>query len=205
MADEPKPLSEQLTAEQKPLLEAALKQARDAAAAETKTQLEEARKKAVPAKYELKFADNSPLAADQERIAAFARERGLSQEDAAKLVAHTQEVVDGVLGRQKASLPELAKKWEADTKADKDLGGDKYPATQANVRRVMDAFAEANPESSLGKLLNESGYGNHPEWIRLVNWIGKAMGEDGGLKKLPGDKKPDRKNTADVLYGNKAS
>jgi len=50
------------------------------------------------------------------------------------------------------------------------------------VKLVMDKIApEGSKLEGFKKLVNETGYGNHPEFVRFVEAIGKLMGEDKGL------------------------
>ena len=197
-----KPEQTTLTPEEKTWFDAQVKTASDLAVTKFKTDDEAARKAKIPEKYTFKFTDNSPLdpKADAETIAAFARKHGFSTEQATELLTHQEELAGGVLERQKQNLATTTAKWLDETKADKDLGGDNYNTTLTHVKRAMDKFA---PEGSkLRTLLNESGYGNHPEWVRFVSAIGKAMAEDraGGLGTGGGNKQLTEEERALRLY-----
>lgn len=193
--------AEGLTAEQKPLFDAELKKAADDAVAKHKAEAEDARKKAIPDKYEVKFSENSPLDVntDTEKIAATARKLGLSQEQAAEFVKHHDEVAAGIVARQQHAIAQQADKWKAETTADKDLGGTNMATTLANVKRVMDRFAPGD-DHPFRKFMNETGYGNHPAYVRMFNELGKAMAEE-KFKGGPGDPGSKKLEDWEIVYG----
>lgn len=200
-------LTGSLNADQKTFFDNHLKAVSDAAVTKFKTDDAEARKKAVPEKYEFKIADGSPLdpQGDVEKIAAYARKHGLSNEQAQELLEANHEIASAVVSRQHVDLTDKAQKLEAETWSDKELGGEKKTVTELNIKRVMDRFA---PETStLGKefraLMNEIPYGNDRRWVAFVNEIGKAMAEDKPLSIFGGGGGGGGKETktlADALY-----
>ena len=156
----------------------ALKQAQETAVTTFKTEQETARAKAVPEKYELKFAAQSPLDTpeDRETIAAYCKQHKLSNEQAQTYLSLMEERASALTARQIAARESEAEAWRRQVETDKDLGGKNLETTLGHAQRVMDRFA---PEGSpLRTFLNESGFGNHPEVVRLIASIGKAMAED---------------------------
>jgi hypothetical protein len=153
---------------------------------------------AAPEKYELKLGENTPLdQSDVDKVAAYARERGLSNEQAQAILDQRHEAATGVTQRQQDMLAAARTKWANDTKGDPEIGGTNFDGTLANVKLVMDKFA---PEGSgFRSLLDASGYGNHPEFVRFVNAIGKAMREDKPVTQGAGT--GGQRTHADVLYG----
>lgn len=187
-----------LNTEQKTHIENTLKKAAEDAVTKFKTESEDARKKAIPDKYTLKATDNSPLdpKGDLDQIAAYAREQGWSNEQAAKHLAHVEALASGVVARNQQAFTEQLKAWETATWGDKDLGGANKDATLKSVKAVMDKFG--SPE--LAELVNQTGYGNHIAFVRFVAAIGKAMQEDrpfGGRT----DPTTKLKTNAEVFYG----
>lgn len=81
--------------------------------------------------------------------------------------------------------------WADEVKADKELGN---PETQAAARKVIEDFG--TPE--LKSLLNSTGMGNHPEVVRFVVKLSKALGEDAILRSR-GDA-PATRDAASILY-----
>lgn len=82
--------------------------------------------------------------------------------------------------------------WAEQVKADKELGD---PANQAAARKIVEDFG--TPE--LKDLLTSTGMGNHPELVRFVLKISKAMGEDAILRSR-GDAPAKTKDPAALLY-----
>lgn len=189
-----------LNDDQKAFFTKALASAGETAVTQFKTTSEEARKKAIPEKYELKLADGTPLDAnaDVQTIATFAKENGMTQEQAQKLADHNQTIAKSLLQRQTAFVVQERENWKKQTETDKELGGEKLQNTLSTAKLAMDRFA---PEgSALHKILIETGYGNHIEWVRLMHSIGKAMQEDKGLGGGGGGGK--KKDAAHRLYPN---
>lgn len=171
------------------------------ASAAAVTQAEEARKKSIPERYEFKFSDNSPLdrKTDAEKIAAVSRELGLTADQAAKFAQHHEDVANGIVARQLQNHTDLAAKWKTDLESDRELGGANINATKANIDRFLQRFAPGEAHE-FRKLMTETGYGNHPVWVRIANAIGKAMAEDGPTGGLGGGKPP-KKEDHEIAYG----
>jgi hypothetical protein len=144
---------------------------------------------AAPAKYELNMPEGVELAqADTDALVAVAREAKLDP----KVV---QKIADIAAQRELARATEFqaqVEAWGAAVKADKELGA---PAALASAVKVVEAYG--TPE--LRSLLSESGLGNHPELVRFVQKIAKAMSEDtlhaGSTRSGAG------RDVASVLYG----
>jgi hypothetical protein len=143
---------------------------------------------AAPAPLKLKLPEG--MKADDALIKGFepiARELKLDD-------AGAQKLVDLYAGRQQQLAKEAAEAhakqvdgWANEVKADKELGGDKFPETQQLVANVMTRFNDPG----LVEVLNTSGLGNHPALVRFVARIGKAIADDsikgagGGAEKKP--------------------
>ncbi|MFI9652834.1 hypothetical protein [Guyparkeria halopsychrophila] len=100
-----------------------------------------------------------------------ARELGLSQEDAQKLL----DGVTPVMNQRTAERLDAARaEWTESAQKDEEFGGEKLQENLAVAKTALDQFG--TPE--LQSLLNESGLGSHPEMIRAFYRAGKAMSED---------------------------
>jgi len=146
---------------------------------------------------ELVLPENSLL--NQERvdeIAKIAKEQGLSQEHAQMMVDREHDVAVQFQAAQKAQLDNLADVvWPEEAKKDPEVGGEKFAE---NVEFAKRAFKKFGSEK-FNEILNESGYGNHPELIRTFSRIGKAMSNDTlihGKQDVQTKKSP-----VDILYG----
>ena len=159
---------------------------------------------AAPEKYEFKAPEGREF--DPDVIGAFsdvAKELGLSQEDASKVV---DKMSEKLAERQQAKIESVHKEWVDASKTDKEFGGEKLSENLAVAKKALDSFG--TPE--LRALLNESGLGNNPEVIRFMYRAGKAISEDtyvgasqgaGAVKASP----KDFTSMASALYSNQQS
>lgn len=156
-------------------------------ATESATKTDDAGKTA-PEKYDLKLPENTLFdAAALEGIEAFAKDLGLAQEAAQKLLERDSQMLDQfathVDAVVKAEHAERVAGWEQAVRTDKELGGEKFAETQFLADKAVRMFA--TPEFK--QALNETGFGNHPELVRLFVKIGKAISEDSFTTKGAGE------------------
>lgn len=64
--------------------------------------------------------------------------------------------------------------WAEASRNDPELGGAQFDANLAVAKRGCNMFAS----DELKSILEQTGYGNHPEVLRLFHKIGKLTGED---------------------------
>lgn len=106
-----------------------------------------------------------------EAFSSVAKELKLPQDAASKIL----ETVAPVMAARHAELVENQKtEWMNASKADKEFGGDRLNENLAVAAKALDMFG--TPELKI--LLNESGFGNHPEMIRAFFRAGKAVSDD---------------------------
>lgn len=124
----------------------------------------------VPEQYALTLQQGTILeASDLADVAAMARQQQLTQEEAqAALVAYEQ------------SLRDQSTKFRGELEADTTLGGSNLPHTQRNVMRALDSLAPATTAEgkALRTFLDKSGLGNSLHIVRLLDKVGRGMGED---------------------------
>ena len=126
-----------------------------------------------PEAYQFKPIEGVNL--DEGVVGAFtelAKELDLSQTAAEKVLNKMAPVL---AERSMAKLTEAKQQWYQQSLQDKEFGGDKIGENLDVARKALDAFAS----TELRSLLNESGLGNHPEFIRMLFRAGKAISEDG--------------------------
>ena len=129
----------------------------------------------VPEKYDLSLPENADLTGDYlEQVESYAKELGLSQEQAAQMVERDASLVAGYRDRVLAEHQQEVQGWTDQVKADADLGGINFESTVKHAQSAIERFGD----DSFRKVLNESGYGNHPDFVRFVSKIGKAIAED---------------------------
>jgi len=160
----------------------------------------------VPEKYELKLPEGSTLdPAAIERTATTARELGLSNDAAQKAL----EMVASEFGVQQEALVEAhkpggaewtkrVKEWEGQALADKDIGGGSTEALQRNAELGKRVLATFFPDG-VHDFLHETGYGSHPDILKGLIRIGKAMSE--GTLVMPGTQAATTRDPAELFYG----
>lgn len=145
--------------------------------------------------YKLKLPDGSQVAPEYvDQVVSFAKENKLSNEQAQAILNRDSGSVSSFVEAQKAQLTKNAEAWKNAVVADPEIGGDNYKKNVDLAVSVMKRFG--TPE--LSKVLEETQFGNHPEVIRALARIGKAMTPDQLV--LPGQQPPGKKAIEDVFY-----
>lgn len=129
-----------------------------------------------------------------------ARELNLSQDGAQAILSKVGPVIQA---QQQAALTDFYKDigglpdtWDAQVKADKEIGGEKLGENLAIAAKARDL---GGPE--FVKLLNKTGLGNHPAVIKTFLKIGRSLSED---KFIPGgNASTEAPTAAQRLYGKK--
>lgn len=135
-------------------------------------------------------------ATDVERIAAYAREQGLSLQEAQAVLSENEKAVTAFEARQREQVATQRAKWVDEWQADPALGGEKLATTQKNILRTIDKFMP----KPLQEKLKETGIGAYPDFVRFLNNIGASMAEDGGINGGGGGSDASL-SAADKLYG----
>lgn len=137
----------------------------------------------IPEAYQLTAPDGMTIDADllTEATPIF-KEAGLSNEQAQAILPAAKSLVEKT---QQATVQNLIdagnqqrKAWLDAAKADEQIGGAKWDASLDSAGRALDALGHAEG-SEFRTTLNETGFGNHPEMIRIFARIGEMVGEDG--------------------------
>lgn len=124
-----------------------------------------------PESYELKMPEGVELdkaAADE--FIAIAKELKLDQANAQKFA----DVGAKMAQRQIESHAKLVESWAEQVKTDKDIGGDKLQENLAVARKAIETFGTPD----LKDVLNSTGLGNHPAFVKFAYQFGKAISED---------------------------
>lgn len=129
---------------------------------------------------------------------------GLTNEQANKLTQLVPSIQQRVYEQQSEEFAALRADWAKEVQADKEIGGNKWPETENLCAKALDSLGfpsemkkidgkdvETNP---FRMLLNTSGVGNHPEFIRAFRRIGERVAEDAPAPTADAAKgaKPDR-------------
>lgn len=130
-----------------------------------------------PEKYE-DFTFPEGVEADKELMEQFtplAKELNLSQDNAQKLVDLYNSKLQEQWDASQNSWENVKKQWGEAAKADKEYGGQNFQENLATARKALAQFG--TPE--LKEAFDVTGTGNHPEFIRFLVRVGKAISEDG--------------------------
>lgn len=150
----------------------------------------------VPEKYELKVPEGSQLNKDDiEEIESYAKDQGFSNEQAQKLVDRDFKNRARFVESQQAQLQETTQQWGEQVKTDKEIGGEKFNESVSLAKQVLKRFGS----DELRTQLDKTGFGNHPELVRVFSRIGRSMDSDKLMK--TGDAPARKKSIEEVFYG----
>lgn len=151
--------------------------------AEDKAKADEAakagKKDGAPEKYEA-FTVPEGVAIDAEITTAFeakAKSLNLSQEDAQELIDLSARATLKDRNAFTEQVTQTQASWLAASQADKEFGGDNLAENMAVAKKALNF---ATPEFKT--MLTKSRLGDHPEMVRFMFRIGKAMSEDGFVR-----------------------
>jgi hypothetical protein len=139
------------------------------------------------------------------------KEAGVTAEQAQKLAPLAMKIEQKVVAKLTDDFNAQKADWARSAKADPEIGGKNWDATNEAVAKALDHFGAPSEMKEVdGKtvetnpfrvFLNQTGFGNHPELIRMFAKIGAQVAEDGALPR--GDKGATmKKSSAEVLYPN---
>jgi hypothetical protein len=150
----------------------------------------------VPEVYDLKLPDGSQLNTSRlEQIAGLAKSKGLSQDQAQAMVNSESEALGAYVKGQLDQFEQMKSKWVDDAKADPEIGGEKFKENIELAHRVLKKFGT----QTFSEELERTGFGNHPELVRVFAKIGKQMADDQlVIARAQGG---EQKSAAELLYG----
>ena len=149
-------------------------------AGEAKTEAATAPEKydfAMPEGFEL----NQEVAGEFE---AYARELNLPQDKAQAVVDMGVKLMQSAQSKQAEMYQQTQEQWRNEVVNDKEIGGQALAENLSYAAKVLDTFAP-----DLRAVLDETGLGNHPAFVKAFVKIGKAISEDrlvGGAQQTPG-------------------
>ena len=138
-------------------------------------------KPAVPEQYQFTAAEGKEYDAEVlKEYEAAAREIGLDNDKANSMLGRMSAILEQ---RQTAQMEVLSSQWAEQSRTDTEFGGDKLNENMAVAKRALQQYG--SPE--LTELLNQSGLGNHPAFIRMFYRVGLTLREDGMVNANKGD------------------
>lgn len=123
--------------------------------------------KTSPESYVLDLPNFQGSQEDLQFIADMAQQSGLPAKEASEFLRRS-EIYQTILQEKTAEA------WQEASRTDPEFGGAQFDANLAVAKRGYNMFAS----DELKSILEQTGYGNHPEVLRLFHTIGKLTGED---------------------------
>lgn len=107
-------------------------------------------------------------------LTALAKELNLPQATAQKLIDLGVKQAQGFAAALTKSVDTAKAQWADAVRSDKEIGGANLGVNMATAKKALVAFG--TPE--LTGLLNQTGLGQNPEFLRLLVRVGAAISED---------------------------
>lgn len=118
-----------------------------------------------PVEITLKAPEGSPLSAeDIAGIQSFAKDNGLSQAQAEKIMARDISGRTAASAQIQAQADAASAKWRADSEAHPVIGGANLKATVAEAQRALAHLLPADRRQAIA----DSPYANHPDLLLLL-------------------------------------
>jgi len=109
-----------------------------------------------------------------DELIKFAKENNLSQDQAQGILKREDKAVADYVSASAAENEKVINGWAEEAKADPEIGGEAFKESVELSKRVIEKFGSQD----LIQELNATGYGNHPELVRVLQKIGKAMSDE---------------------------
>ena len=127
---------------------------------------------------------------------SYAKEQKLTQEQASQLLNRENFAVSEYVKKQNADFESIKNNWVETVKKDPEIGGEHYAANVELAHRALEKYGTPQFKQEL----EESGYGNHPELVRIFARIGKSMQDDKFVS--PNAVTGGKKSYEEIFYGN---
>lgn len=152
---------------------------------------------AVPEKYDFKLDEGSLLdTAHVEQFSQFAKEKKLTQDQAQEFLQREAQALNSFVQKQQQEFEKVQAEWVNQIKTDPEIGGDKFNQSIELAHRALKEFAS----DSFLKELETTGYGNHPELVRVFAKIGNLIKED---KMISPSAAGGTRSIEEIFYGKK--
>ena len=147
-----------------------------------------------PVNWTLTQPEHSPFAdADLEIAVSEAKRAGITPAQAQELLNSRAEM-----------LTTLREEYLLEAQADPEIGGARFEQSVADARSGVEwMWPNAEKRARMQAWFNNTGLGNHIEFIRAFAQIGQARREDRPLQTTAGHSSIDRKPDAEVLFTTK--
>lgn len=117
---------------------------------------------------------SSTLFAPAEQSAAV--QESQPSQPAREAAASPQEILLAEQNMQQAAWNAQVERWREEISSDPELGGERLNGTVARAQNALNRFD--SEDRFIASLLQESGYGNHPQVLRFFTRIADSLAED---------------------------
>lgn len=134
----------------------------------------------------------------REALTGIAQKHGLSNEAMKDLMALQADSLKTQAAAPYKLWQDTQVGWQNEIKADKEIGGDKLPATLQTVSKALDQYGTPGVRQAL----DYTGAGNNPEIVRTIHAMAKALGEGGHVNGNPPNGRQGPIDAASAIYPN---
>lgn len=148
-------------------------------ATEPSEETEDTKAEGPPEKYEFEFGENTQI--DTEHLAELeqvSRDLNLSQADAQKFASIAERMSQKWAQDLTDMMTTTRAGWRKAAETDAEIGGDAMPQNLAVAKQSLKDFGDAE----LMKVLDDTGLGDNPAFIRYAYRVGKANSEHAFVK-----------------------
>lgn len=104
-------------------------------------------------------------------VTTVAKEMKLNNEQAGSLL---KILADNYQTVQQQAVQRERTNWRAELRSDPELGGENFDKTRLHLSTVMRKFGN----NEVKDILNSTGLGDHPAFVRMFNAIGASMSQE---------------------------
>jgi len=130
----------------------------------------------------------------------FCKKLGLNGQQAQAITSVLDKAEQGFNDDLQGRFNTQVQTWRQEVQNDPELGGQNFANTKLNIGRVMQKFGN----DEVRGLLNRTGLGYNPSFVRFMNAIGSVLGNDTGfVSSNPAvQKQQTRSNQLRSIYNN---
>ncbi len=129
-------------------------------------------------------------------VAAFAKENGFTQPQAQKLLDRELQLQNEATANYEKQTADMVKTWREDMRKDPVLSAGNFDANLVTAKKALDTFFPG-----LAANVQDHMFLDHPTVVLGLYNIGKKISEDPNF--ISGDKVPENRSAAEVLFGGK--
>lgn len=124
--------------------------------------------------YQFQFNGNLPIDYElMNRFKHYAEAEQMTPETAQQLAHFYEEYLQYSVDNQMLGRKDLVHNLQCQCQQDAEFGGPRFKQNLAYAKAALDRFDNGN----LAAILRDSGYGSHPDVIRFMYRVGKALSE----------------------------